>query len=180
MLSVNLHDFLEELRRRRVFRTAAAYLAGAFVVLQVADLTFEPLGLSVATYRWLVIVAGIGFPIVLLLSWFLDLKGHRERPAVATVAEGDVVRARPRRATTLAVFAAVLVGVAAMTWFAIGRFKTVDDDRRAAIAVLPFDVIGDPQLDYLETGIVEMISRNVDGAAGLRAVPPEMVLAAAK
>ncbi len=37
--------YVAELKRRRVFRTAAGYLVAAWVPLQVADVTFEPLGL---------------------------------------------------------------------------------------------------------------------------------------
>jgi len=176
---VNLNGFLEELRRRRVFRTAAAYLAGAFVVLQAADLTFEPLGFSPTAYRILLIAAGIGFPVAVLLSWFLDLHGTRVQPTT----EADHVDIAPRttaRGTTIAGFALLVVAFAAVTWYAVGELRSVSDDRRAAIAVMPFDVIGDPQLAYLETGIVEMVSRNIDGAANLRAVSPEMVISSAK
>jgi hypothetical protein len=38
-----LRSLVGELRRRRVFRVLAAYLAAAFVVLQAADLLIEPL-----------------------------------------------------------------------------------------------------------------------------------------
>jgi hypothetical protein len=41
---VNLSDFWNELRRRRVVRVVIAYAVAAFVVLQVAELTLEPLG----------------------------------------------------------------------------------------------------------------------------------------
>jgi TolB-like protein len=41
-------------------------------------------------------------------------------------------------------------------------------------------VIGGTELAYLENGLVEMVSRNIDGAAGLRAIAPDMVLSYAK
>ena len=40
-----LSGFIAEARRRRVFRTGGLYIVGAWVLLQVADLALESLGL---------------------------------------------------------------------------------------------------------------------------------------
>ena len=69
-------------------RVAAAYLAGAFVVLQVADLIFEPLGLPANAYRALIIIAGLGFPLAVIASWFFDVKRAESRPRLRTRAAG--------------------------------------------------------------------------------------------
>ena len=62
-----------ELKRRNVLRTAALYLAGAWLLLQVADLVFEAFGAPPAAMRWLISLAAVGFPLVLLLSWVFDI-----------------------------------------------------------------------------------------------------------
>jgi TolB-like protein/Tfp pilus assembly protein PilF len=62
-----------ELRRRKVVRSAAAYAVFAFVVLQLAEITFEPLGLPAWAMTWTVLAAILGFPVVLVLAWFFDL-----------------------------------------------------------------------------------------------------------
>jgi adenylate cyclase len=57
-----LKHWLQELKRRKVFRIALAYLIGAWVLLQIADVTFEPLNLppwSTSLMLWLLI---LGFP----------------------------------------------------------------------------------------------------------------------
>jgi len=76
---VQKHEGLwEELKRRRVVRAVLWWAAVVFVVLQVADLTFEALGLPVWTYRALVLVSAAGFPIVAWLAWMFELpKGTR-------------------------------------------------------------------------------------------------------
>jgi hypothetical protein len=38
-------SLFRELRRRRVFRLAGLYLIGAWLILQIADVLLEPLGL---------------------------------------------------------------------------------------------------------------------------------------
>src|SRR5688572_8826989 len=162
-----LEHLLSELRRRRVFRTAAAYLAGAFIVLQVADLTFEPLGLPASAYRVLIIIAAVGFPLALIASWFFDVKRAESRP-----------RLRMQAAVALALFVLVCSGF--MAYGVVRHWNRADYDGAAVIAVLPFKVIGGTELAYLENGLVEMVSRNIDGAAGLRAIAPDMVLSYAK
>ena len=155
---------LSELRRRKVFRTAAAYLAAAFVLLQVADLTFEPLGFPASAYRFLIILAAAGFPIALIVSWFFDLRKEDLRPLAG-------------RRTALALGVFVILCTAAMVYGIARHWKRADYDTMSTIAVLPFKVIGSTELAYLENGIVEMVSRNVDGAGSLRAIAPDMVLA---
>lgn len=54
-------SFLQELRRRKVFRVAAMCISGAWVVLQVSDLAFENWGItsSALRYVWLGAVLGL-------------------------------------------------------------------------------------------------------------------------
>src|SRR5437868_9917458 len=158
-------NLFTELRRRKVFRTAAAYLAGAFIVLQVADLTFEPLGISAGYYRALIVAAGVGFPIAIALSWFFDVR--REDLHV-------------RGAARYALLLFVLLCTGAMGYGVARHWKRADYDSRAVIAVLPFKVLGSNELAYLQNGLVEMLSRNVDGAANLRAIAPDQILSVAK
>jgi serine/threonine protein kinase/tetratricopeptide (TPR) repeat protein len=44
------------------------------------------------------------------------------------------------------------------------------------IAVMPFTVRGDPELEYLEHGLVELFSTSLDGAGDLRTVDPNALL----
>ena len=144
-MSTTPESLFSELKRRKVFPTAAAYLAAAFVVLQVADLTFEPLGLPAGAYRGLIILTAIGFPLALLLSWFFDVRRADFRPRLG------------RRATFAFVFFLLLCS-AAMAYGVMRHWRRADIAGGATIAVLPFKVIGG-DLAYLETGIVEMLSR---------------------
>lgn len=64
---------IRELRRRRVFRTLAAYLVAGWLVLQVADATFEPLGVPLWAQRALIIAVFVGVVPVAILSWIYDI-----------------------------------------------------------------------------------------------------------
>jgi TolB-like protein len=74
----------------------------------------------------------------------------------------------------------VMVCTGFMSYGVVRHWNRADYDGTAVIAVLPFKVIGGTELAYLENGLVEMVSRNIDGAAGLRAIAPDMVLSYAK
>jgi predicted ATPase len=68
-----------ELKRREVFRVAAAYAAAAFVILQATALAVDPLALPAATMPTLWFVVLGGFPIALALAWLYELRIRRER-----------------------------------------------------------------------------------------------------
>ncbi|MCJ7558532.1 MAG: FlgO family outer membrane protein [Gammaproteobacteria bacterium] len=64
---------IQELKRRNVFRVAAAYLAGAWLLIEVAQTLFPLYGFSDAAVRLIVALLSIGFPITLILSWVFEL-----------------------------------------------------------------------------------------------------------
>lgn len=72
-----LARFLSELKKRKVYRSAVAYGAATFVLLQVADLVVSPLGAPGWVYRAIVLVSLAGFPITLALAWVFDLRQGR-------------------------------------------------------------------------------------------------------
>lgn len=67
-----LRRFVHELRRRRVIRAGVAYAAALFLLLQVAQLTFEPLGLPEWAFSFFLVLGLLGFPLILVLAWAFD------------------------------------------------------------------------------------------------------------
>jgi serine/threonine protein kinase len=108
-----LSSFLAELRRRRVYRAAAAYLAVAFVTLEAADIVFPTLPLPAWALPVLVAVTLAAFPVVLVLTWIFDLnRGGIERtPAQAPLLPGDRLARRVLQSLgiALSLLAAVLL-----------------------------------------------------------------------
>ena len=91
-----LGAYFEELKRRKVVRVAIAYIVGAWLLLQVADATFEPLNLpqwSTTMVLWLLI---LGFPVALILAWALEVTPagirrtpKRRKPAIDSSKSGS-------------------------------------------------------------------------------------------
>ena len=61
-----------ELRRRNVFRAAAFYAASAWLLVQVATQVFPLFHVAEWVLRWIVIASVIGFPFLLVFSWFYE------------------------------------------------------------------------------------------------------------
>jgi TolB-like protein/tetratricopeptide (TPR) repeat protein len=67
---------LADFRKRKLWQWALAYLAAAWLLLQVADLVGGRFGWPELWLRWLIIVLAIGFLATLVLGWY-----HGERSA---------------------------------------------------------------------------------------------------
>ena len=63
----------QELKRRNVLRVAIAYLAGSWLLVEVAGTIFPLFGFDDTPARILVIVLAIGFPLFLLFSWVFEI-----------------------------------------------------------------------------------------------------------
>ena len=156
----------QELRRRRVFRLAGFYVVGAWLVIQVADISFPAWGLPETALRFLFIAAIAGFPIALIFGWFYDVT---PRGIVRTEPAGDAeavdLRLKPADyvvlASLVAVAAAIVIG-------SLGRIQEeIDTETVAAagvekisdsIAVLPFaNLDTNPDTGYFSDGITEEI-----------------------
>lgn len=72
LLSIASH-LLVELRRRSVFRVAASYLVGMWILLQVAEVTFAPLHLPAWWITVLTILGVVGLPIMIVLAWTYEI-----------------------------------------------------------------------------------------------------------
>lgn len=177
--------FVRELRRRKVFRVAALYLATSFGVLEAADILQEAMHLPVAFLPSVTILVILGFPATLTIGWIFDVtsEGLRRTPAMHTPEPGDgrssVVSARWPLGS-LAIVAGLALGAAAWTARGIRAGTPVASGAAAAsagvastefasIAVLPFaNLSGDPADDYFGDGLAEEIGNVLSRIEGLR------------
>ncbi|HQY37764.1 MAG TPA: hypothetical protein PLI00_14360, partial [Pseudomonadota bacterium] len=76
-------SFLAELKRRNVIKVGAAYLVAAWLLIQVAATVAPQLQLPEWAPRLITLILLIGFPIALILAWFLERtpEGLKAEPA---------------------------------------------------------------------------------------------------
>jgi TolB-like protein/Tfp pilus assembly protein PilF len=145
---------LSELKRRKVFRVAALYAVGAWGAVQVADATFDVLGIPASIHRILIIAAVAGFPIALVTGWLFDWSSSG---LVRTSTATDAADARSRARGLLAIAVAVgSVAAAVAAWIGIEARVESTPERPASVVVLPFDdLAGDPDQEYFAHGMSE-------------------------
>ena len=69
----NSSGFLAELRERHVFKVSAIYAVVAWILVQVCGIVFESFDIPTSFLRGVIVLAVIGFPVVVVLSWIFDL-----------------------------------------------------------------------------------------------------------
>ena len=82
-------SFFEELKRRHVVKTAILYAVSSWLILQVADLLFDLMGLPGAWLRLVLALLLLGFPLVLIFSWVYEMTPEGLKR------DKDVDRSRP-------------------------------------------------------------------------------------
>lgn len=82
----SVRQFFGELRRRRVIRAAGLYVLVAWMVIQVGEATFDSLELPDWSLRLVIVLAALGFPLVLVLAWAYDVQPTSDRKIVRTPA----------------------------------------------------------------------------------------------
>jgi TolB-like protein/tetratricopeptide (TPR) repeat protein len=158
---------LSRLRKRGVIRIAAGYAVIAWLLLQIADVTFEPLGVP----RWVMIsliaAAVLGLPVAIALAWHFELSDRGvERDTAADAAARPVVHGL-RRYADVAIIGVLLVAVAVLfvRQSDIGR---PPPPANPTIAVLPFENLsGDPEQEYFSDGLAEEMLDRLGRVPGL-------------
>ena len=136
---VNLEDFFAELKRRKVYSLAIAYVVGGWALAQGIAQVLPVFDIPNWVVRLFVVLIVLGFPVALTLSWFFDLTryGIVRTPDRASQARIDPIdpSASPEK----------------------------------SIAVLPFkDLSAGPERDYLGEGIAEEILTALSKVDNLR------------
>jgi eukaryotic-like serine/threonine-protein kinase len=88
---------------------------------------------------------------------------------------GDVRVSRAPRRRRIGAAVALLLAASAAAWLLLrgaGAPPPLDD---SLVAVAPFDVL-DPKLELWREGVVDLLSRNLDGAGPIRSVAPTVVV----
>lgn len=168
-----LASFYFELRRRHVLRVSGGYLVGVWIVLQIAEVTFEPLHFPEWWMTALTILAILGLPVIASLAWAYEItaSGVEADGRASTV---KLPRARQAVAPALVIGVVLMAGVTGYAWWTSLETQTwavrpIVDDGAPSIAVLPLnDFSSDGDGGYLGDGLSEELSSSLAMVPGLR------------
>jgi len=171
---MKISDFIHELRRRYVFRVAGAYLATAWILLQLGDIVFPALHAPSWCESALLGFVVLGFPVAVVLAWAFEVTPEgvrRTRPRTRAHDEEVVVGPAGRRTglprSLTALGALLLVGLG--TWLFLRRAGTDHAAPIASAAVLPFvDLSPRHDQDYFSDGLTEELITTLSQVSGLR------------
>ena len=159
-----MSGFFEEVQRRKVYRVAAAYIIAAGFIIQIGSAVFPAWELPNWTFRLVVVLLLIGFPIALILAWAYDVtpQGIRATPTIS--APG----AQRRRNLIMLIATGVVVSAAA-GFFLLPRVAARKIDK--SIAVLPFENLSNEKENaYFADGMQDDILTNLSKIGDLKVI----------
>jgi len=149
----------KELQRRNVFRVGMAYLAAAWLLLQVLDLVLAATESPAWVMQYSLLAAAVGFPIALLFAWAYEITPEgvqREREANSTAPL--VAKSAGKLDRLIIAFLAAAVIILLVDEFMLDNREAEVSTARQSIAVLPFVPMSDGQDDeYFADGLTEEI-----------------------
>src|SRR2546430_4387977 len=161
--------FFEEVKRRKVYRVAAAYIIAAGGIIQLASAAFPAWELPNWALRLVIVLLLIGFPIALILAWAFDVtpQGIKSTPALAP-------RMQRRRNIVMLVAVGVIVSAVA-GFFLLPRASAHKIDK--SIAVLPFENLSDEKENaYFADGIQDDVLTNLSKIGDLKVISRTSVM----
>src|SRR6266852_5192570 len=174
---MNARGFFSELKRRRVYSVAVAYVVVSWLFIQVATQVFPFFDIPNWVVRLIVLLTIVGFPVSLVCSWAFEMTPEGIK------LEGDVDR-RITRKTGRKLTALIVVFAAAAAGLMVFRFlrsqqvigkqtltQLATTIESKSIAVLPFENLSEEKGNaYFAEGIQDEILTRLAKIADLKVI----------
>ena len=165
-----MSGFFEELKRRKVYRVAIAYIVVSWALAQGLAQVLPVFDISNSMIRVVIALLLIGFPVALALAWAYDVtpQGIRTTPAPTTPGSH-------RRRNLIMLIATGLIISAVAGFFLLPRVSARKIDK--SIAVLPFQNLSDEKENaYFADGIQDDILTNLSKIGDLKVISRTSVM----
>jgi TolB-like protein/Flp pilus assembly protein TadD len=158
-----MNGFFEELKRRKVYRVAIAYIVAGWALAQGLAQVLPLFEISSSVIRVVIVLLLIGFPVALVLAWVFDVtpQGIRATP--------KALPGTHRRRNIITLASAGIVISAAAGFFLLPRATARKIDK--SIAVLPFQNLSDEKENaYFADGVQDDVLTNLSKIGDLKVI----------
>ncbi len=176
---MKLWGWIQELKRRRVFRALIGWGVVSFALLQISEPLMHALGLPDSTLKILVALLCVGFPVTVVLAWIFDAGSDGvTRTASVDGGEDPATGLRGARLGLLLVGLGLAAAAPGFVYFFVlqGSARKASDPaatapsapRGPSVAVLPFaDMSPQKDQEFFADGIAEEILNALANVKGL-------------
>ena len=164
-----MNGFFQEMKRRKVYRVAIAYIVAGWALAQGLAQVLPVFEISNSVIRVVIALLLIGFPVALVLAWIFDVtpEGIKATPSVTSGGH--------RRRNIFMVAAAGLIVSICAGFFVLPRAAAHKIDK--SIAVLPFENrSSDKENEYFADGIQDDILTNLSKIGDLKVISRTSVM----
>src|SRR2546430_566256 len=164
-----MSGFFEELKRRKVYRVAIAYIVAGWALAQGLAQVLPVFEISNSVIRVVIALLLIGFPVALVLAWIFDVtpEGIKATPSVTPGSH--------RRRNVFLLAAAGLIVSLCAGFFVLPRAAAHKIDK--SIAVLPFENLSDDKENaYFADGVQDDILTNLSKIGDLKVISRTSVM----
>ena len=162
---MNIKSFIEELKRRNVFRVATAYAIAGWLIIQVVTAVSEPLNLPEWFDTAIILLVLIGLPIALIIAWAFELTPEGIKKSDEVEITESVTKSTGRKLNGL------IIGVLsiAVVFLLVDKIffhptvidmpgERIENVSSQSVAVLPFaDLSENKDQDWFSDGLTEEI-----------------------
>ena len=172
--------YIEELKRRNVFKAAIAYVIMAWVVIQVSAIVLNGFAAPAYVFKIILFIIVVAFPFWLVFAWVYDItpEGIKKTDDIA-----KKVHAPPntQNRLNLVIIISLLIVVVFLLFNQSGSFmnkekeakkkENIIENREKSIVVLPFlNLSKNGNQDYLSEGITDAINVELSKKDSVRVI----------